>query len=87
MKNLLIMATEYKAMKAKEQALKNEMETLKADIITAMDGQKKVIVGQYTITNEIIVSHVLNTKRIKEERPDIAETFTEEKEAPRFTVR
>lgn len=86
-KNLLIMATEYKTLKAKENALKAEMDALKAEMITALDGREKVVIGQYTISNQIITSNVINTKRLQAERPDVAEEFTEEKETTRFTVR
>lgn len=87
MANLLIMATTYKTLKAKETALKTEMDAVRAEIIKAMDGQEKVVCGQYTITNQTITSNVLNTTRLKAERPDVAEEFTEEKETTRFTVR
>ena len=86
-RNLLIMATEYKAMKAKEQALKAEMDALKAEMIASMNGQEKVVIGQYTIQNQTIISNVLNTARLKAEKPEIAEEYTEEKETSRFTVR
>ena len=84
---MLIMATEYKTLKARETAIKAEMEALKAEMIKAMDGADKVTCGQYTITNQIITSNVLNTARLKAERPDVAEQYTEEKETTRFTVR
>lgn len=87
MKNLLIMATEYKSMKAKADALKAEMDALKAEMINAMDGKEKVVCGQYTIQNQTIISNVLNTSRLKAERPDVVEMYTEEKETSRFTVR
>ena len=87
MKNMLIMATEYKALKARESALKAEMDALKADMLKLMDGAEKVVCGQYTIQNQTIISNVLNTKRLQAERPDVAEEYTETKESTRFTVR
>ena len=86
-KNLLILCTEYKAMKAREDELKREMESVKAEILDIMGGQEKVTCGQYTATNQTIISHVIDTKRLKAERPDIATEYTEEKTTSRFTVK
>jgi len=86
-KNLLIMATEYKAMKARADALKADMDALKADMITALGGAEKVVCGQYTVSNQTIISHVVDTKRLQAERPDVANEYTVEKETTRFTVR
>ena len=87
MANLLIMATEFKSMKAKEKALKAEMAELEKKMIDAMNGAEEVTCGQYTISYKTIVSNVLNTSRLKAERPEVAEEFTEEKTTSRFTVR
>ena len=86
MKNLLIMATEYKSIISKENALKAEKDALKADMIKAMGGKEKVVCGQYTIRNQVVISNVLNTARLKAEKPDVAEEYTEEKTTTRFTV-
>ena len=86
-KNLLIMATEYKTLKAKETALKAELEKLKSEMIEIMAGAEKVTCGQYVIQNQVITSSVIDTKRLKAEHPDIAKDYTEEKESTRFTVR
>lgn len=86
-KNLLIMCTEYKAMKARQDALKAEMDALKAEMINVLNGAEKVVCGQYTVTNQHIVSHVVDTKRLQAERPDVANEYTVEKETSRFTVR
>lgn len=86
-KNLLILCTEYKSMKARMEAMKAELEAMKAEIIPLMNGQEKVTIGQYTVTLQEITSHVIDTKRLKAEKPDIAEQYTEEKTSERFTVR
>jgi len=87
MANTLINATKYMKLKKQMDALKAEMDALKAEMIEDMDGAEKVTCGQYTITNQTIKSRVIDTKRLKEERPDIAEEFTEEKETTRFIIR
>ena len=85
-KNLLILCTEYKAMKAREKELKQEMDSVKAEILSIMNGQEKVTCGQYTATNQTITSHVIDTKRLKAERPDIATEYKKKKTTSRFTV-
>ena len=87
MKNMLILATEYKALKARENALKAEMDALKAEMIKRMEGAEKVVCGQYTIQNQTIVSNVFDTKRFETENPKIAEAYKVEKTTSRFTVR
>lgn len=87
MANMLIMATTYKTLKAKEKALQEEIKALQADMITAMAGKEKVTCGQYVISNQTITSHNIDVKRLQAEKPDIANEFMTEKVTSRFTVR
>ena len=85
-KNMLILATEYKAMKAKEEQLKIEMDALKAEMISAMNGEQQVVCGQYKITYQTIVSNVINTKALEKDFPELVKDYRTEKETKRFTV-
>lgn len=86
MKNMVILATEYKAIQNKIKALQEEQEQKRNEIIEQMDGQNIVTVGQYTIRNQLVTSERLNTKALKNDYPLLCEEYTEKQETTRFTI-
>ena len=86
MKNMVILATEYKAIQNKIKALQEEQEKKRNEIIEQMDGQSVVTCGQYTIRNQLVTSERLNTKELKKDYPLLCEGYTEKQETTRFTI-
>jgi predicted phage-related endonuclease len=85
--NILITLTEYKAKKAKLDALKEEIENLKNDIVEYMGNEKKITVGQYVATITECTKNTLDEKAIRAELPDIANKYNRVTEYTRFTVK
>lgn len=85
--NILITLTEYKAKKAKLDALKEEIEALKNDIVEYMGDEKKITVGQYVATITECTKNSLDEKAIREELPEVANKYNRVTEYTRFTVK
>jgi len=85
--NILITLTEYKAKKAKLDELKNEIESLKNDIVEYMGDEKKITVGQYVATITECTKNSLDEKAIRADLPDVAEKYNRVTEYTRFTVK
>ena len=86
-KNLLILITEYKAKKAQEKAIKNEIESVKKEILPLLNGQDEVICGQYMVRNKEVKTKRIDTDRLFAEHPEINPAdYTEYTVSTRFTV-
>lgn len=81
----------YKNLKAQEDGIKKELDTLKAEIVTAMGTEEsatcKVGGVVLTVTNKAITSTRVDTKALKAKYPDIAVECSSTTTAPRFTVK
>ena len=51
---------------------------LKDDITKQLNGQDKVIAGDYCITNQITIRESIDTKQLKIDHPDIAKDYTKQ---------
>lgn len=87
MANLLIKATQYKAIQARMKDLQAELEELKAEIVSGMDGQEKAVVGQYTIWNKTVSSMRFDTKTFEQENPELANRYKKESVCTRFEIK
>ena len=85
--NILITLTEYKAKKAKLDSLKEEIESLKNDIVEYMGSEKRITVGQYVATITECTKNTLDEKAIRAELPDVANKYNRVTEYTRFTVK
>lgn len=52
-----------------------------------MDGHEMADSGRYRVTWREVISSRLDTKRLKEEKPDIYREFLQESKSSRFTVK
>lgn len=81
----------FKNLKAQEDAIKAELETLKAEIVTAMGGDTqaacKVNGVSFSITYKEITSTRLDSKAVKEKYPAIYAECSTTSTAPRFTLK
>ena len=68
-------------------ALKEELEILKGNIIEYMGTEKKLTVGQYVATVTECTKNTLDEKAIRAELPDVANKYNRVTEYTRFTVK
>lgn len=83
----IIKITMFLKKKNEIEQLTKELETLKADIITDMNGKEEIICGQYKVINKECTRTDIDKKTLKEKYPAIAkelETITTYK---RFTAK
>ena len=79
MKNLLAFLTKYKALKAKEDELHSEVESMKSELLTYIgnnyareDGKIKFTCGQYIVTLTEVARNGIDEKALKEKFPEVA---------------
>ncbi|MCD8201029.1 MAG: hypothetical protein LUD47_03070 [Clostridia bacterium] len=64
-----------------------EAETLKNQLKQALGDKEEMRAGAYKISWKIVKSNRLDGKALKQDLPDIAERYTRETTARRFTVK
>lgn len=69
--------------------LSYEVESIKTEMKEEMDkrGVEELVVGPYTVSYKSIVSARVDTKRLKEENPQVYKAFLDESCSRRFTVK
>ena len=67
--------------------LETEKRQIDQDIKVFMDGHEMADSGRYRVTWREVISSRLDTKRLKEEKPDIYREFLQESKSSRFTVK
>ena len=67
--------------------LETEMRQIDQEIKVFMDGHEMADSGRYRVTWREVISSRLDTKRLKEEKPDIYREFLQESKSSRFTVK
>lgn len=68
----IIKITMFLKKKNEIEQLTKELETLKADIITDMNGKEEITCGQYKVTNKDCTRTDIDKKALKEKYPAIA---------------
>lgn len=86
MQALELLCNEYRENKRLIEELTALNEGLKADIIAAMNGQDKMIVGSSKITNTLVNSTRLDSTAIKNNFPDIYRRYSKESSYYRFNI-
>lgn len=84
--NIEKLCNEYRENKRMIEELTALNEQLKADIIAAMNGQNKIIVGATKISNILVSSTRLDSTAIKTDHPDIYAAYSKDSSYYRFTV-
>ena len=89
MMNLLATLTEYKAIKAKIEALEAQLKEKRTEITDYMaeKGTAKLTCGQYIATITECEKRTLDEKRIRELYPEIAKETEKDTTYERFTVK
>lgn len=67
--------------------LETEKRQIDQEIKVFMDGHEMADSGRYRVTWREVISSRLDTKRLKEEKPDIYREFLQESKSSRFTVK
>ena len=67
--------------------LETEKRQIDQEINVFMDGHEMADSGRYRVTWREVISSRLDTKRLKEEKPDIYREFLQESKSSRFTVK
>ena len=67
--------------------LETEKRQIDQEIKVFMDGHETADSGRYRVTWREVISSRLDTKRLKEEKPDIYREFLQESKSSRFTVK
>ena len=67
--------------------LETEKRQIDQEIKVFMDGDEMADSGRYRVTWREVISSRLDTKRLKEEKPDIYREFLQESKSSRFTVK
>ena len=67
--------------------LETEKRQIDQEIKVFMDGHERADSGRYRVTWREVISSRLDTKRLKEEKPDIYREFLQESKSSRFTVK
>lgn len=67
--------------------LETEKRQIDQEIKVFMDGHEMADSGRYRVTWREVISSRLDTKRLKEEKPDIYQEFLQESKSSRFTVK
>ena len=89
MKNLLATLTEYKALKARMEAMEAQLKEKRAEITDYMTekGTNKLTCGQYVATITECTKTTLDEKKIRELYPEIAKETEKVTKYERFTVK
>ena len=88
--NIIATLTHYKALKAQMDSIKEELDSIKSDVIDYMasnDCNGKMTVGQYTVTITECTKTSLDEKAIRERFPDIAKEYERKTVYDRFVVK
>ena len=81
-------AKEYRALQAQIKALETEADMLKQMMIKEMDSLQadELSVGEYTIRYTVYESTRLDSKKLKDEQPELYASYTKQTTACRFQV-
>lgn len=89
--NTLKAIKRYKNLKAQKDAIDAELDKLKAEIVAAMGGDTKATakIGGVvlTVSNTMITSTRLDTKKVKELYPAIVAECSTTSTSPRFSIK
>ena len=80
------LCNEYRENKRLIEELEAMNDSLKSDIIAIMGDRETVIEGSTKAIYKSVTSSRIDTKALKEERPDIVATYTSETSYKRFSV-
>ncbi len=86
MNNLIELCNEYRENKRLIEELQAMNDAIKADIITAMNGQEVVIAGNNKISNTLVHGSKFDTGAFKTAYPDIYPAYVKSNNYRRFTI-
>jgi len=84
--DMTALATEYKALKRQEEAIKAQLDELKATMIGSMNGEEVFLTDLYKISYKTFTSNRLDTDTFKAVHPDIYTLFCKTSTSTRFTI-
>lgn len=90
MKNLLATLTHYKALKAEEKRLSDELKAIQNEIIEYMkttENENTLVCGQYVATLTECSRKGIDEKALREKLPDVAKEFEKVTTYTRFAVK
>lgn len=77
----------YKELQEKEKEISDEKEELKLKLLQYMGNHEYLKTGKYTVRYQKVKSSTLDTKKLKNELPHIAEKYVRENESFRFSIK
>lgn len=77
---------ELKAIEARIKALQAEAEAIKDEMKSEMGNEEHVAVGGFTVNYTIVISTTLDSKKLKNELPDLWNKYKKEGITRRFSI-
>ena len=87
-KEMKRLAKKYTKLQAQAKVLKDEMETLKAEMVAILEAEKitAMSIDEYTVRNTDVDSTKFDSAKLKKNSPDIWKLYSKTTHSTRFTV-
>ena len=77
---------ELKSIEARISELKKQADTIKAEIQAEMGNEEHVVVDEFKVNYTIVISTTLDSKKLKNELPDLWNKYSKEGITRRFSI-